>query len=126
MAKLVELDVEEQTACHGQDQGGIKKNQSRLTNVGVIEQNQPGGNYASRNAIARFPHDEVRYRYSQGAQNGGESSESHVGHLVIDVGIANVIEVEVAIVADQPTHEGEQKLGKGRVHVEEVGAFEIV
>lgn len=37
VAKLVKLDVEEQTACHSQDQSSIKKNQSSLANVGVVK-----------------------------------------------------------------------------------------
>jgi hypothetical protein len=34
--------------------------------------------------------------------------------------------VEVAVVADEPTHEGEEKLGKGRVNIEEIGSFEVI
>jgi hypothetical protein len=34
--------------------------------------------------------------------------------------------VKVAIVADQPAHEGEEELAEGGVDIEEVGSLEVV
>lgn len=106
MSLLVELDVEEQTARHSQDEGGVEKNEPGLTNVGIVEENQASRHNTSREAIAGLPHYQVGDGYRQGAQNGGHSTEGDIGNLVRNVGVADVLEVEVAIVANKPAHEG--------------------
>ena len=126
MAKLVEFDVEEQTAGHGQDEGRIEQDEAGLANMGVVEEHKRGGNNAGGQAIPRFPHDEVSHRHGQGSQNGRQCAERDIGDLVVNIGVANVVEVEMAIVAHKPAHEGEEELGKRRVHIEEVGPLEVV
>jgi hypothetical protein len=94
--------------------------------VGVVEEQKTSGEDTSGKTVARLPHDEVGNSDGQGAEGSGQSSESHVGDLVRNVGVANVIEVEVAIVADQPADKGEEKLAERRVDIEEVGSLEVV
>lgn len=126
MAQLVELDIAEQAAGHGKHEGGIEKNQACLANMGVVEQNQASGKNAGGKTVPRLPHDKVYHRDGQGAKEGREGAEGHVGNLVRNVGVANVLEVKVAIEANQPANKGKEELAERRVHVEEVGLFEIV
>jgi hypothetical protein len=126
MSKLVPLDVEEKTASHGENQSSIQKDKSGLSNMGVVKEKKTGGKDTSRKTVARLPHDEVCNGHSQGAKGSGQSSESHVRDLVRDVGVTDVVEVEVAIVTDQPADKGEKKLAERRVDIEEVGSLEVV
>lgn len=124
--QLVKFDVEEETARHGENQGGVQKNQAGLADVGVVKEDEASGHDTGGKAVARLPHDQVRYGHGQGTQNSGHRAERDVGNLVRDIRVANVLEVEVAIVADEPAHKGEQELSKGRVNIEEIGSLEIV
>ena len=122
----MELDVAEQAARHGKHKGGVEEDQARLANVGVVEEDKTGGNQASRKAVARLPHDHVDNGDGKGAENGGQRAESNIRDLVADVGIANVLEMEVAIIANQPAHKGKEQLAEWRVNIEEVCSLEIV
>ena len=46
--------------------------------------------------------------------------------MVIDVGVANVLEEEAAIVAHEPAGECEQQLAEGWMNVEKVAPLEVV
>lgn len=94
--------------------------------MGVVEEDEAGSDYAGWQAVSRFPHDQVGDRDGQSTEERWQGSEGQVWHLVRDVGIANVLEVEVPIVTDQPAHEGEQQLAEGRVDVEEVCTLKVV
>lgn len=48
MAKLVELDVGEQTAGHGEYQGSIKQDQASLPDMGIVKKHESSGNDACR------------------------------------------------------------------------------
>jgi hypothetical protein len=126
VSKLIPLDVEEKTAGHGKNQSSIQEDKSGLANVGVIEKDKTSGKDTSREAVARLPHDEVRNSDSQSTESSGQSSEGHVGDLVRNVGVANIVEVEVTIVTDQPADKSEEKLAERRVDIEEVGSLEVV
>lgn len=94
--------------------------------MSIVEEDKTRGNNAGGQAVARLPHNHIRNRYGQGAENGWEGPESHVGYLVRNVRITNVLEVEVPVVTNQPSHEGEEKLPEGWMNIEEIGPFEIV
>jgi hypothetical protein len=126
VSEFVPLDVKEKTAGHGKNQSSIQKDKSGLANVGVIEKDKASGKDTSWKAVARLPHDEVRNSDSQSTESSGQSSEGHVRDLVRNVGVANVIEVEVTIVTDQPADKSEEKLAERRVDIEEVGSLEVV
>lgn len=126
VSELVPLDVEEQTASHGEDEGSIQENETGLANVGIVKEDETGGKNTGGETVSGLPHDEVGNGNGQSTEDGGQSSEGHVRDLVGNVGVANVLEVEVTIVADQPAHKGEEKLSKGRVDIEEVGSLEVV
>jgi hypothetical protein len=126
MSKLVPLDVEEKTAGHGKDEGRIQEDKSGLSNVGIVEEQETGGKDTGGEAVTRLPHDEVCNGDGQGTEGSGQSSESHVRDLVRNVGVSNVIEVEVAIVTDEPANKSEKKLAERRVDIEEVGSLEVV
>lgn len=126
MSQLVELDVEQETAGHGENQGGIEENQARLANVSIVQENQASSDKASRQAVARLPHDHIGDGHGQCTEDGGQGSESDVGNFVGDVGVADIFEVEVAVIPNQPANKGKEQLGKRRVHIEKVGALEVV
>ena len=126
MSKLVPLDVEEKTAGHGKDESSIQEDKSGLSNVGIVEEQKAGGKNTGGEAVTRLPHDKVCNGDGQGTEGSGQSSESHVRDLVRNVGVANVIEVEVAIVTDEPANKGEKKLAERRVDIEEVGSLEVI
>lgn len=126
VALLVKLDVAQQAAGHGEDESGIEEDEAGLADVGVVEKDENGGDEAGGDTVARLPHDEVGDGDGQGTEDGGESTEGDVGDLVVNVGVANVFKLEVAVVANEPAHEGEEELGKRGVNIEEVGSLEIV
>lgn len=126
MSKLVPLDVEKKTASHGENESSIQEDKSGLSNMGIVKKEKTGGEDTGGKTVARLPHDEVCNGDSQGAEGGRQSSESHVGDLIRDVGVTNVIEVEVAIVTDQPADKGEEELAERRVDIEEVGSLEVI
>lgn len=100
VSELVELDVEQKTASHGENKGRIQQNQSSLSNVGIVEEDKTSSNQAGWETITRFPHDQVGDGHGEGAKNGGQSSESDIGNLVGDVRVSDVLEVEVAIISN--------------------------
>lgn len=126
MSQLVELDVEQETAGHGENQGGIEENQTCLANVCIVQKNQASGDKASRQAVARLPHNQIGDGHGQCTEDGGQGSESDVGNIVGHVGVTNVFEVEVAVISNHPANKGKEQLGKRRVHIEKVGSLKVV
>jgi hypothetical protein len=126
MAELVEADITPDRESHEQDERGIEENESGLANVGIVEEDETGGQNTGGQRVARLPHDHEDDRDGQGAHRSRHCAVCNVGHLVCDVRVANVLKQEVAIVADQPACESEQELAERRVHVEEVGSLEVV
>lgn len=124
--QLVEADVAEQRAGHGEDERGVQQDQPRLADVRVVQQDEARGQDARGEAVAALPHDQVRHRHGQGPEDGRHGAEGHIRDLVRDVRVADVVEVEVAVVPDQPAHEGKQELTKGRVDIEEVRPLQVV
>lgn len=51
MSQLVELDVAQETAGHGENQGGIEENQACLANVCIVQENQASSDKASWQAV---------------------------------------------------------------------------
>jgi len=126
VSQLVEFDVGKQTASHGENEGRVEEDQTSLPNVGIVEENQASGHNTSRKAVSRLPHDHVYDRDGQGAEDGGERAECDIGDLVRDVRVADIVEVEVSIIAHEPAHKGEEELSKRRMDIEEVGFLEVV
>lgn len=126
MTKLVEANVSEHRECHEEDQGCIEKDQAGLANMGVVKEHEPGCCHAGRQRISRLPHDQEDGRDGEGAHSSGHGTVGDVRDLVCDVRVADVLEQEAAIVADEPSGEGKKKLSEGRVDVEEVGSLEVV
>ena len=126
VAQLVEPDVAEQTAGHGEDEGGIEQNQASLADVSIVEENKTGRNDAGRKAVAGLPHDQIDNGNGQGSEESWERAEGHIGNLVRNVGIANVLEKKVAIIAYQPAGEREEELAERGMDVEEVCLLKVV
>lgn len=125
VSHLVESDISEDGAGHGEDQGGIEQDQSGLANVGVIEENEAGSEKGGRNGVSALPHGEIDDRDSEGTKEGRHRAEGDIGDPVINVGVSDVIELEVAVKADEPAHEGEQELSEWRMDIEEVCPLEV-
>lgn len=100
MPQLVEFDVGEQAAGHGKDQCGIEEDEAGLADMRIVEKDQASGNDTSRQTVSRLPHNQVCDRHGQGAEDGRERSECDIGDLVGNVRVANVVEVEVAIITN--------------------------
>lgn len=144
MAELVEADIAEERAGHGKDEGRIEEDETSLADVGVVyplvsnclqappsdgqhtKQNQSGGNQARGKTVPAFPHSQEHHRNRERAHKCRHSSEGYVGHLVVDIRVANVVELEVAIIAHEPAHKGEQKLAERRVDIEKVCPLQIL
>jgi hypothetical protein len=94
--------------------------------VGVVEKHETGSGNASWQRIARLPHDEKNDRDGERAQRRGHGAVCDIWDLVGNVRIANVLEEKVALVSNQPSGEGEEKLSERRVDIEEVGALQVV
>lgn len=126
MSFFVEFDVAEYAESHKKDKGRVEKDQPRLANVRVIEENETGSKDTSRKGIAGFPHNQENDGNSQGAQQGWKSSEGDIWDLVLNVRVTDVVEEKMAVKANKPTDEGEQQLRKGRVDIEEVDSLQII
>lgn len=126
VSQLVELDVEQETAGHGKHQCSVKEDEASLANVRIVQKDQSGSDKTSRYTITRFPHDQIRDRHSQCAKEGGQGSERDIGHLVGNVGVADVFEVEVAVISNKPANEGKEQLGKRGMDIEKVGSLKVV
>lgn len=123
---FVELDVAEDADRDTQDQASIQQDQAVFTDVSIVKDHQSGSQNTGRQGISRLPHDIKDDRNSQRSKSCGQSAVCEVGDFVRDVGIANVLKGEAAIVADQPAYEGKQQFGEWRMDIEEVGSLEIV
>jgi hypothetical protein len=94
--------------------------------VGVVKENQASGENAGRETIARLPHDEVNNRNGQSTENRGQRPEGDIWNLVGDVRIADVLEMEVTVISNQPSHKGEEELAEWGMDVEEVRPLEVI
>lgn len=108
MSELIKFDVAQQTAGHREDKRSIKQNQACLSNVCVIEENQAGCENASRKSVARFPHYVEDHWDSQSSQKSRHGTKCNIRDLVVDVRVANIFEVEMSIIAHEPTHQREK------------------
>ena len=75
--------------------------------MGIVEQNQAGGKYASRQGVARLPHDEENHGDCERAEQRRERSVRHVWYIVGDVRVSDIVKLEIAVVADKPSNKGE-------------------
>lgn len=100
MAKLIELDVKEQAASHSQDQCSVQENQPGLANVCVVEEHETSSDNTGGQAVSGLPHDQVGDGDGQGTEKRWQGSKGQVRHLVCDIRVANVLEVEVSIVSN--------------------------
>lgn len=138
--ELVEADVAQERQRHGKDQGCVQEDQSCLADMRVVfasvssnpsrgvphiftEKNKRGGSQGSRQAVSALLHGKEHHGHSQSSKHGGHSSESHIRDAVGDVRVADVVKLEVAIVAHEPAHQSKQKLAKWRVDIEKVRPF---
>ena len=126
MSQLVEANVCENRESHEEDKRRIKQNQACLANVGVIEKHKTGSGDAGGQGVSGLPHNEEDNRNGKRAKGGGHSTVCDIRNVVGDVGIADVLEEELALVTDEPASEGEQKLAERGVDIEEVGSLQVV
>ena len=126
MSQLVETDVCEDRCGHEEDKRCIKQDQTSLANVGVVKKHEARGCHASGEGVTRLPHDEEDGGNGKRAERGGHRTVCDVGNVVGDVGVADVLEKELAFVANNPSCKGEQQLSKRRVDIEEVCTLQVV
>lgn len=100
MPLLVESDIAENATRHEEDEGRIQENQSSLSNVRIVEENQSGGQYTCREGVPRFPHDQIHHDDGQRTEERRQRPESQIGDVILDIGFANIVEEEVSIVSD--------------------------
>jgi hypothetical protein len=74
----------------------------------------------------RLPHDPEDNADGQGTHHGRHRSVRDIGDSVGDVRVADVLEEERSIVANQPAGECKEEFAKGRVDIEEVGSLKVV
>lgn len=90
------------------------------------KQNQSRGNQTRGKAIPTLPHGQEYHRNSEGTHERRHSSEGYIRDLVIDVRVANVVKLEVAIISNEPAHEGEQKFSEWRMDIEKVCSLQVL
>lgn len=126
MSELVEADVAQNAQCHEPNQSGVQEDETGLSNVCVIEEDQSSGGQSCGQRVARFPHDPEDGRHGESTHGGGHGSVCDIGDLVGDVRVSNVLKEELALVSNQPSSESEEEFAKRRVDIEEVGTLKIV
>jgi hypothetical protein len=94
--------------------------------VGVIEEHKTCGSDAGRQRVSGLPHDEKDNGHRERAERGRHGTVRDIRNVVGNVGVANVLEEEFALVTDEPASEGEKKLSERRVDIEEVGSLQVV
>ena len=94
--------------------------------MGIVEEEETSSSDASRERVARFPHDQEDSWDCKRTEGCWHRPISDIRHLVGDIIVANVLEEEIAIISYQPASEGKQQFSEWRVNVEEVGTLEII
>ena len=77
----------------------------------LTDEDQARGKDSNQPRVARLAHDAVDDGGNRAAEQGRKHAQTDVRHIVLDVAIANVVKLEPAVVADDPTGEREQELG---------------
>jgi hypothetical protein len=125
MPQSVEANVAQNADGHGEDESRVQQNETGLSNMGVVEEDQAGCHNGRWQGVARLPHDQEDGGDGESSQEGRQSTEGNVGDLIGDIRVANIVEEKVPVIANEPAHEGEEELSEGRVYIEEVGSLEI-
>lgn len=126
MSQLIKLDIGKQRASHGKDQSRIKQNQASLANMSVIEEDESRCDNAGWQGVARLPHNVKDNWDGQGTEEGWQCAVGDIWHFIVDVGVADVVKVEVSVIADQPPNEGKEELCEWWMDIEEVCALEVI
>ena len=77
----------------------------------LTDKDEARGKDSNQPRVARLAHDAVDDGGNRAAEQGRKHAQTDVRHIVLDVAIANVVKLEPAVVADDPTGEREQELG---------------
>ena len=90
------------------------------------EQDDRGGEDGNNGRVTAFLHDSVDNGDSETTEDGGKSTHAHVGDMSLSVAVANVLEAEVTVIADEPACETEEEFRKWRVDVEVVLSEDVI
>jgi len=112
--------------CGEKDKGRIKKDQTGLSNERIVENDKSssegGGCSAAPGSLQRQKH----CGYSQDTADSGQQAHRDVWNTGLEVILANILEVEVAIEAGEPARQGNQKFCEGRVNVHKESALDVL
>jgi hypothetical protein len=75
------------------------------------EKNQHRAEQRNQPRVPTLPHDRKDDRRNRTPKERRKRPQSNVRNLVVNVRLADVFELEVAVVADEPALEGEKELG---------------
>lgn len=126
MTQLVEANVGEDRERHEEDERCVEQNQPSLSNVSVVEEHQAGCEDASWKRVSTLPHNPEDSADCECSLQCRKRAVSHIGHLVGDVAVANVLEQELSLVSHKPACESEEEFAEWWMNVEEVGAIKVV
>ena len=88
--------------------------------MGIVEQDETGGEDGNRDGVSGFPHDGVDQRDSDGSHHGHKPSHRDVGNFGRAVLFPNRLKHEIAVESTHPPGESVEHLGQGRMHIKVV------
>ena len=78
---------------------------ARQTGEEPTEENQTRAEKSDDARVATLSHDGIDDSGNCASEQGGQGTHADVGHLVLDVRVANVFELELSVKADEPSLE---------------------
>lgn len=132
IAELVEADVGIEGERHEEDHWRVQEDQASLTDVSVVcrreqrfnstrgacvrrdraqltEEHQTRAEKSDDARVTTLSHDGIDDGGNCASEQGGQGAHADVGHLVLDVRVADVFELELSVKADEPSLERQQK-----------------
>ena len=101
------------------DQGRVEQDETRVGDQGVLEDDETGTQDSGGSAAASSLDGQEDSRDGEDTTDGRQQSHGDVGHVGLEVILANIFEVEVAIKSSDPAGQSDQQLGERRVYVHE-------
>lgn len=99
----------------------VRRDRAQLT-----EEHQTRAEKSDDARIATLSHDGIDDGGNCASEQGGQAAHADVGHLVLDIRVADVFELELSVKADQPPLERQQKLRSARAGGSSQGCSERV
>jgi len=108
------------------DQRRVQQDQAGLCYQGIFKDEQSCTHAGGECAAAQSLEGQEHGGDGEDTKNGWQHAHGDIGHLWLEVVLANILEVEAAVEASAPTSQSDQQLGEWRVDVHEELALDVL